>query len=158
MATDSAEDHLLNRFGGIEYARWLLNLIKKGEGEKNEDAHKEAGINARKNTGFQLKAGALVFIASICSVGKVISSEPQPNGDRLYKLKVGYKERSFFGSYLELIRGGVQLWCLSCNTDEIAPRHRGLSNLRPAPCPQQRISSRIARCRNVYKRNPTVFT
>lgn len=121
MATDSAEDHLLDRFGGIEYARWLLNLIKKGEGEKNEDAHKEAGINARKNTGFQLKAGALVFIASICSVGKVISSEPQPNGDRLYKLKVGYKERSFFGSYLELIRGGVQLWCLSCNTDEIAP-------------------------------------
>ena len=66
-----------------------------------------------------VKEGSLVFIFGRCAIGKVVSSEAYHEQDRLYKLKLGQKEKYFLGSYLELIKGEVQLWCLGCNTDSI---------------------------------------
>ena len=119
MATDSADDHLIDRLGGIELVRWLRMLLAEGKLENQaQDKQQKVLQAARENTGFVLTPGSMVFITGIYKIGEVISSEVYQH-DRLYKLMVEKEERQFVGASLELIKGGLELWCLGCNTEKI---------------------------------------
>ncbi len=94
MPTDNATDRLIDRWGGIQLAQWLLALLNEEMAKRpSQDARREVALEARRNTGFMLKEGSLVFIFGRCAIGKVVSSEAYHEQDRLYKLKLGQKEK-----------------------------------------------------------------